>query len=266
MKWIEKKDLVYWVIIIGLIWILTSNMEIPLAKWSFASTISSIVLAVIAIIYSYEQNSASLTSIRLLEESAKKIGDASSKIEEISIDQLFSILEAKIEVLNRSMDESIKNNLDSQYKNFESLFHNNKKKSGKLTSHYDFFSEEDWRKYIQENIIEYSSIGGIVLTLCYFAYKGSFAFSIGEFTNFLLQKAESEFDIKEAHCLIAGASEVYESFGVIKLNPIANIQKNTVNEIASEFLKVMDEFSDNGKLEDLIMVKDIREFVNSINN
>ncbi|HDR4864611.1 TPA: hypothetical protein QCR55_000943 [Bacillus cereus] len=138
-EWVEKKDLAYWLIIIILFAVSTytykysSNSDV-ITHWGFAGTIVSIILAIIAIVYTFFDNFTSKSSHQKLEESADKIKnitkkldsnnlvDSSNKIEEIGL---------KLEAITSKMDkqlESINNGINEMHNNTNQNFSNFSKK------------------------------------------------------------------------------------------------------------------------------------------
>ncbi|MGE7866666.1 hypothetical protein ACQKNO_10440 [Bacillus paramycoides] len=114
--WVQKKDLIYWLIIVMVCAISHYTYKYKdsgqlISHWSFGGTIVSIILAIIAIVYTFYDNFTSKSSVQQLENSAGKIKDitekldsshlvnSSNKIEEISI---------QLEIIMKSMDNKMK--------------------------------------------------------------------------------------------------------------------------------------------------------------
>lgn len=171
-KWIEKKDLIYWLLFVVMIWLLTSNYDVTLSKWSFAGTIISIILAVIAIIYSFDQSSTTLYSTRKLEESSQKIETVTQLLEKTSINKLFSNLEARIESLNQSFDENIKTNLIVHQKNMENILKNNIT-NVKIGNDIQILSKEQWKEFLIGSLtdsVNKTSMTTVCLIYCYLVF------------------------------------------------------------------------------------------------
>lgn len=160
MKWIEKKDLVYWLLIILLIWLLSSDFGIKnpivLDNWNFTSTIVSIILAVLAIVYTFAQSSTTFYSTNKLEESAKKIEEVSTKLEETSVDTMFEkidnhmkALEDKIGNVTQSVDDSMAKHF---HENFSTIIDSLPSSSFETEkSNLDenaFFTKDQWTTYL----------------------------------------------------------------------------------------------------------------------
>ncbi|PFN08262.1 hypothetical protein [Bacillus cereus] len=115
-EWVEKKDLAYWLIIIILFAVSTytykySTNENVIAHWGFAGTIVSIILAIIAIVYTFFDNFTSKSSHQKLEESADKIKDITKKLDSNSlVDSSNKIGEISVQL------EFIMNNMDRKLK------------------------------------------------------------------------------------------------------------------------------------------------------
>ncbi len=135
-EWVEKKDLAYWLIIIILFAVSTytykySTNENVIAHWGFAGTIVSIILAIIAIVYTFFDNFTSKSSHQKLEESADKIKnitkkldsnnlvDSSNKIEEIGLklEAITSKMDKQLESINNGINE-MQNNTNQNFSNF----------------------------------------------------------------------------------------------------------------------------------------------------
>ncbi|MDA2210236.1 hypothetical protein [Bacillus cereus group sp. MYBK195-1] len=114
--WVQKKDLIYWLIIVMVCAISHYTYKYKdsgqlISHWSFGGTIVSIILAIIAIVYTFYDNFTSKSSVQQLENSAGKIKDitekldsshlvnSSNKIEEISV---------QLEIIMNSMDTKMK--------------------------------------------------------------------------------------------------------------------------------------------------------------
>ncbi|MED1299959.1 hypothetical protein [Bacillus thuringiensis] len=115
-EWVEKKDLAYWLIIIILFAVSTytykySSNEDVITHWGFAGTIVSIILAIIAIVYTFFDNFTSKSSHQKLEESADKIKDITKKLDSNSlVDSSNKIGEISVQL------EFIMNNMDKKLK------------------------------------------------------------------------------------------------------------------------------------------------------
>lgn len=124
---IERKDLVYWLIIsvIFLIGSLTVNVqsnEQLIDRTNFASTIASIILAVIAIIYTFYQSITNTANEYKLNSSIDKIDNASNAItENITILTDSSKEITNLKHLVAELDERIGKKLDNHEKIFQRL-------------------------------------------------------------------------------------------------------------------------------------------------
>lgn len=142
-EWVEKKDLAYWLIIIILFAVSTytykySTNENVIAHWGFAGTIVSIILAIIAIVYTFFDNFTSKSSHQKLEESADRIKDITKKLDSNNLVDSSNKIEeigSKLEVITFKMDkqlESINNEINKMHNNTNQSFSQFNKK---LDSH-----------------------------------------------------------------------------------------------------------------------------------
>lgn len=89
MSWVEKKDILYWLLIIclGSISVITyeySGDQDALSHWSFAGTIVSIILAIVAIGFTLYQTLSSSLSSDKITTSAENIKTSADKIVKVS--------------------------------------------------------------------------------------------------------------------------------------------------------------------------------------
>ncbi|EOP00138.1 hypothetical protein [Bacillus cereus] len=114
--WVQKKDLIYWLIIVMVCAISHytykyKDSEQLISHWSFGGTIVSIILAIIAIVYTFYDNFTSKSSVQQLENSAEKIKDITKKLDS---NQLVNSSN-KIEDISVQL-ESIMSNMDNKLK------------------------------------------------------------------------------------------------------------------------------------------------------
>lgn len=141
-SWIEKKDLLYWLLIICLtaisgITYQYSGDKDALSHWSFAGTIVSIILAVVAIGFTLFQTLASNLSSEKIAVSAEKIEKASNGLNAEELNKAGEIitrvssdilnfnetLQNQIHQLNEELT-SMKNEQKEYYSKFDPLFVN----------------------------------------------------------------------------------------------------------------------------------------------
>ncbi|MCU4794632.1 hypothetical protein [Bacillus cereus] len=132
-EWVEKKDLAYWLIIIILFAISSytykySSNDAVITHWGFAGTIVSIILAIIAIVYTFFDNFTSKSSHQKLEESADRIKDITKKLDSNNLVDSSNKIEeigSKLEVITSKMDkqlESINNEINKMHNNTNQSF------------------------------------------------------------------------------------------------------------------------------------------------
>lgn len=109
---VERKDLIYWIIILVLAIITIFTVKLGdnpdvIGYLGFGGTIVSILLAVVALIYSFIQTAASGNTTAILEDSAKKIESVTNSLKKV--DEIVGIadkLESSLTIL-----ESLENNV-----------------------------------------------------------------------------------------------------------------------------------------------------------
>lgn len=252
-KWIEKKDLVYWLIILITVWLLNSNYHTTLSQWAFAGTIISIILAVLAIIYSFDQSSTTLYSTRKLEETTEEIRAITEVLKETSINDFFINLEQKIESLDKNIDNNLKNSLHEHSSKMEFLILN-KGYAKNIESDLEIFSdEEEWKKYIRL-CLSVRSIPGAILYYIYLIKSNEMEvdiYSLALHLSIKTNKEESEGNV--LYYILRSAFDVFISFNILRL---ANGSKNESIEYISPSFKnaiesVLKEFDDNLLLKDV---------------
>ncbi|MED1284417.1 hypothetical protein [Bacillus mycoides] len=138
-EWVEKKDLAYWLIIIILFAVSTytykySSNDDVITHWGFAGTIVSIILAIIAIVYTFFDNFTSKSSHQKLEESADRIKDITKKLDSNNLVDSSNKIEEiglKLEAITFKMDkqlESINNGINEMHNKTNQNFSNFSKK------------------------------------------------------------------------------------------------------------------------------------------
>ncbi|TWT13275.1 hypothetical protein [Planomicrobium sp. CPCC 101079] len=266
-KWIEKKDLTYWLIIVILISLLSSNFgkndEALLNNWNFAATIVSIILAVLAIVYTYAQSSTTVHSTNKLEESAKKIEEVSSALNKISLDDLFKNLENKILGLEKNVDEKMKIHLESYSEKIFGLFGNDI--SDSPIKEEDLLSADQWDDYIKQ-YIEKPSLVGIVLVHLHFKKKYNLSYGFGEVARWWIDRTKNQNLSKDA--LVGhfnGIIGMLMSLNIVDLEAETSgsgIKKTTVNHIATNLEKAIENYVESNP--DKILIKSTREFVDKL--
>ncbi|PFD01867.1 hypothetical protein CN995_10120 [Bacillus cereus] len=132
-EWVEKKDLAYWLIIIILFAVSSytykySSNDAVITHWGFAGTIVSIILAIIAIVYTFFDNFTSKSSHQKLEESADRIKDITKKLDSNNLVDSSNKIEEiglKLEAITSKMDkqlESINNGINDMHNNTSRSF------------------------------------------------------------------------------------------------------------------------------------------------
>ncbi|MDR4163681.1 hypothetical protein [Bacillus paranthracis] len=115
--WVQKKDLIYWLIIVMVCAISHytykyKDSEQLISHWSFGGTIVSIILAIIAIVYTFYDNFTSKSSVQQLENSAGKIKDITEKLDSshlVNSSNKIGDISVQLEVIIQNMDNQLNN-------------------------------------------------------------------------------------------------------------------------------------------------------------
>ncbi|KOS60585.1 hypothetical protein FJQ98_12060 [Lysinibacillus agricola] len=202
-SWIEKKDILYWLLImcLGAISIFTyqySGDKNVISHWGFAGTIVSIILAVLAIIYTYYQSATTVDSTKRLEKSAKKVEKVSTRVEVATkelennnLNEIISDLEKRLSSLLLEMSHGIQEKLTA---NFEPLkvFMNLNKTVYSLDSGIDILNKEEWEKYLNNVIMDDLEPAGITLLYSYFLYENKLKYTDKDTKKWLIFTLRSE--------------------------------------------------------------------------
>ncbi|MEK5173217.1 hypothetical protein NST63_08490 [Heyndrickxia sp. FSL W8-0496] len=242
-KWVTKKDLGYWFAFTFVIWLLSSdygkNNQPLLDNWAFASTVVSIILAVLAIVYSYYQGFTTMFSTKKLEESAEKIVEVSAKLEDNSINVLFENLEKKIESINHTLDEKV----DSRFSGFEELI---SRKIGNDNSN-DIevvLSKEQWMDKIKIASSKTTPFFTLILLYLYLSYKNDKAIVVKDITNAITEKITIDANLLEdLHLsyknMISGFYMALKMIGVFAATN--ELYEFKISHMQREFCEAMDE-------------------------
>ncbi|MEO2260426.1 hypothetical protein ABGV43_26345 [Paenibacillus amylolyticus] len=114
---LQKKDLVYWILILVLVIItvltirLGDNSDV-ISYVGFGGTIASILLAIVALIYSFFQAATSINTTTVLQDSAKRIEDVTKKLDKVDdikeiTKQLESSLREMMEIKSNIIETSV---------------------------------------------------------------------------------------------------------------------------------------------------------------
>ncbi|MEN6350526.1 MAG: hypothetical protein ABFD08_14160 [Syntrophomonas sp.] len=131
---IEKKDMFYWILILGLIvvYLIQHNYgsNAPLVEHiGFAGTLISIILAVLAIIYSYFQNFTTTSSTEKLIDSANRIENVTNTIQSATselastseqITQLEGLLKQVEQDVGKKVDDTMEHHMGQLFQVIQS--------------------------------------------------------------------------------------------------------------------------------------------------
>ncbi|MEK4425152.1 hypothetical protein [Solibacillus sp. FSL K6-1523] len=222
-KWVDKKDLVYWLIFVMLISFLSSDIgqfeRLVLDNWAFAGTVVSIILAVIAILYTFDQSSTTVASTKKLEESAKRVEIATKGLENNNVDTLITDLENRLTDLLKEMHQGIDENINTKFAPLKDLeyFRNSQPF---LDKNLQILSDEGWRRYLNNNIVIGLNLEGLTLLYSYFLYENDLDYSIEKTEGWILEITREENRVKEYLGLINGQMRLFSSFNVFDYKQI----------------------------------------------
>lgn len=238
INWIEKKDLLYWLIIISLGSISIFSFKYKTADevidhWGFAGTIVSIILAVLAIIYTYYQSATTVDSTKRLERSTKKVQKATARVEKATeelennnVNQVVSQLEEKLHFIILEMRNDFKQDLHSKFSSISELIAN---EISVVDSNLDL-KGINWQEYLQSAIIKKLTIEGLVFLYLYYLYENEKLYSMDDTIKFLKNMNYAEDDLENGWYLILGEVRTFKFLNIISYEPANGSNEN--NEIA----------------------------------
>ncbi|OXS70219.1 hypothetical protein B1B04_18830 [Lysinibacillus sp. KCTC 33748] len=263
-KWIEKKDLFYWLLFVIMIYLLSSDIgqydRFLLDNWAFAGTIVSIILAVIAILYTFDQSSTTVASTKKLEDSADRVEAATKELEgnniRIVVDDLEDRLNKILREVKQGIQDDINENITNPLRDLVNL--------GKATSfdkNFNILSDEDWKKYIYNNIVkEDISTEGVTILYVYYLYVNDKIYS-HEKTKKMLESIGYEKSLILLGCgVLQGQVRLLASLNVLeyakfdedtqvgKFTKLNEMLKNEiemiVNKKEEKVIRLMEKFDD----------------------
>lgn len=256
-KKIEKKDLIYWLGFSIVLWLLSSDFgqgnQALLDNWTFAGTVVSIILAVIAIIITVDQGSTAVDSSKRLEKASEKIEVVSTKLEKISVDELFENLEKKIETINTTLDERMEVKFSGIAELINSSYHSSKSVNG-------IFTKDEWKKRISISNVKKTSIMNVILLYFYLSYKENKRIDTYEIGKWLRKgsKDESNDDLLLAYMnLYAGMFIGFSFLGIFSGDGLYEIM---INNVSSEFQEAIEEIIQEAEEENSEVLSHAREF------
>lgn len=270
INWIKKKDLLYWLIIICLGAISVFSFKYRKADemidhWGFAGTIVSIILAVLAIIYTYYQSATTVDSTKRLEKSAKKVQRATTKVEEATkelensnIDSLVTSLESRITELINNVQVGIGDKLSDHQNEIKGMFETRWPQKALFDNSLIKLTKAQWEGYVSENVSENTYIEGIVLIHIFYKHKFNLKYNINQITNWLVEFSDIDREErKEYYFAISGILSVYRSLGIFDYDD--SNEKLVVNYFPKELSEAMEERIKEIGLEKKVSIKKIIE-------
>lgn len=115
--WVQKKDLIYWLIIVMVCVISHYTYKYKdsselISHWSFGGTIVSIILAIIAIVYTFYDNFTSKSSVQQLDNSSQKIKEITEKLDSshlVNSSNKIGDISVQLESIMENMGNKLKN-------------------------------------------------------------------------------------------------------------------------------------------------------------
>lgn len=257
LNWIEKKDLLYWIIIIclGTISIFTFKYKTAdevIDHWGFAGTIVSIILAVLAIIYTYYQSATTVDSTKRLERSAKKVQKATTRVEEVTkelesnnVKKVISELEKNIQSIILEMKNDFKQDLHSKFSKFSGLNLEDNSMDNKLE-----LDGIDWKGYLEKNILNNNlTMEGMVFIYFYYLFINDILFSMDGTKKFLKNMNYLDEELENGSHVILGEARIFRSLNIMNYELGSNdgVKFTWFNESVEEEMKSI--FNDESLLE-----------------
>lgn len=186
-----------------------------LDNWAFAGTIVSIILAVIAILYTFDQSSTTVASTKKLEESANRVEEATKELENSNIDTIITDLEKRMTVMLQEMQQGINDNISTNLEPFTSLL-NVQNNVISIDKGIEILNKDEWKEYIKNTIAGGINIEGITLGYSWFLYKNDLKYTLKKTIEWV-EKSLNDSDSTQAEImsnLIRGQMRVYQSFNI----------------------------------------------------
>lgn len=249
LNWIEKKDLLYWIIIIclGTISIFTFKYKTAdevIDHWGFAGTIISIILAVLAIIYTYYQSATTVDSTKRLERSTKKVQKATTRVEEATkdlennnISNVMNEFEERLAAIIREMQKGIHDNITSNFEPLKS-FINLQKENISRDKTIQILSVEEWKRYIDNAVVKNLRNEGITLLYACFLYENNLEYTIEGTKKWAKTVTNKEIQIEVFTTVIQAQMMLFASLNVLDFQVEGEKHNFTyVNETVLECIK-----------------------------
>lgn len=266
-KWIEKKDLVYWLIIILMVTLLSSNIgqaeRLILDNWAFAGTIVSIILAVIAILYTFDQSSTTVASTKKLEDAANRVEEATKGLEDNNVNTMITDLEDRISVLVNEVQQGIDVKLSGHYKEISDFLERINQKNVHFDNSIFKMTKEQWEHYVEVYMGDNMPPHVLVLVHMFYKKKFSLNYSLKEITQWVVET--EAIDNTESHLyefLFFGALSTYKSLGVFDYEESKG--SLIVNYFSEELFAVLEQYSKKNNWDEKQTTKRIMAYANKV--
>lgn len=193
-----------------------------LDNWAFAGTIVSIILAVIAILYTFDQGSTTIHSTRKLEESAVKIAEVSDTLKDNDIKSLVEELENKITGLIDGVQTGLGNRLDNHFEMINTLTFQRTGKSSPIESSDEYLTKEQWDSYVKKYIVENLNLATLSLLFFYMMHKTGIQLEISEIAKWIKENTDLKLNLDTTAHSILGSSLVFNTLNVIEIESDVN--------------------------------------------
>ena len=248
INWIKKKDLLYWLIIICLGAISIFSFKYRKAAemidhWGFAGTIISIILAILAIIYTYYQSATTVDSTKRLERSAKKVQKATTRVEEATNELKNNNIETVVLDLEKRLGNilsKMQNEITDELRTMPFLKNDNSPTDISLN-----MSDEDWEKYVHKNIIKELTFEGLTISFAYYLFIHNEQYT---YTNESAQKwfenmKQDKTGAEIGGYILLGQLRLFRSLNIINYEPTISENENIarLSNINDLLKKEMDE-------------------------
>lgn len=195
--------------------------SLVLDNWTFAGTIVSIILAVIAILYTFDQSSTTVTSTKKLEESASRVETATKELENNNVKIVVSELEERLHRIIQEMQHGIQNDININIgKPLENLLNLNNNKTP-FNKNAQILNEDEWGKYVVENTKTDTNkelnVEGLTLFYIYFLYVNEKQYSLNATKKWLRKMDYEESEVILGSGVIHGEIRLLQAFNVLEV-------------------------------------------------
>jgi hypothetical protein len=275
-KFPKKKDLAYWLIflIILCVFIFTHRLadnETAVGYIGFAGTIMSLILAVLAIIYSYYQSSTYESSIKKLESSAERIEVMTNDLSEVKeFKKMFGDFKEEVNEISNGIHnlKQVVDIIDFGIKDIKSSLYDkmNKKvsKENQKTEGTDkeFSYNKNFFEDAVDNFTVFSSVVVVWLKKC---HEHKVEFDNNDCTSFFLEVVMGRIQSdNEFFGFINAIDGLLIAFGQLGFFKIKKVSENKYSVI--EFNSLLSEVIDKGKTQISLLDDHFKQIENLVSS